>query len=182
MRWVAGCLVGSPAVTESAGRIADDGTAASSDERPIQAEGSYRPVIDHGAPACHDRQRTEPAPTGLEAMPAYVISHLQETTPHLDIAEYIERIITTLEPYGGRFLVHAKEHEVKEGSWPGRVVLIGFPGMAEARAWWESPAYQEIVPLRSRHSQTNIILVEGVPEDYDPTVAAKAIREALASE
>ncbi|MER5215799.1 DUF1330 domain-containing protein [Streptomyces sp. NPDC002838] len=115
-------------------------------------------------------------------MPAYVIAHLQEAAPHPEIAEYIERIPATFEPYGGRFLVHAAQHEVKEGSWPGHVVVIGFPGIAEARAWWDSPAYQEIAPLRSRHIEGDIILVEGVPEDYDPTATAKAMREALPAE
>lgn len=56
------------------------------------------------------------------------------------------------------------------------------PGVAEARAWWDSPAYQEIAPLRSRHIEGEIILVEGVPEGYDPAVTAKAMREALPAE
>lgn len=112
-------------------------------------------------------------------MPAYAIAHLQDSAPHPEIAEYIERITATFEPYDGRFLVHATEHEVKEGSWPGHVVVIGFPGITEARAWWESPEYQEIAPLRSRHIKGDIILVEGVPEGYDPATTARAIRDAL---
>ncbi|MFF4144241.1 DUF1330 domain-containing protein [Streptomyces sp. NPDC001698] len=112
-------------------------------------------------------------------MPAYAIAHLLEAAPHPEIAEYIECISATFEPYGGRFLVHAARHEVKEGRWPGHVVVISFPGIAEARAWWDSPAYQEIAPLRSRHIEGDIILVPGVPEGYDPTGAAKAMREAL---
>ncbi|WP_127355194.1 DUF1330 domain-containing protein [Actinacidiphila soli] len=115
-------------------------------------------------------------------MPAYAIAHLREAAPHSEIAEYIERITATFELYGGRFLVHATQHEVKEGSWPGHVVVIGFPGIAEARAWWDSPAYQEIAPLRSRHIESDIILVGGVPEGYDPTATAKAMREALPAE
>ncbi|WP_269858191.1 DUF1330 domain-containing protein [Streptomyces sp. RPT161] len=115
-------------------------------------------------------------------MPAYAIAHLQEAAPHPEIAEYIERITSTFEPYGGHFLVHATSHEVKEGSWPGHVVVIGFPGIAEARAWWDSPAYQEIAPLRSRHIVGDIILVEGVPEGYDPAATANSIRESLPSE
>ncbi|MFE1342876.1 DUF1330 domain-containing protein [Streptomyces sp. NPDC058733] len=113
-------------------------------------------------------------------MPAYVIARLQEAAPHPEIAEYIERIGATFAPYGGRFLVHMAQHEVKEGSWPGHVVMIGFPGLAEARAWWDSPAYQEIAPLRSRHIEGDIILVPGLPEDYDPTAAGRAMREAMA--
>ncbi|MEW2557709.1 DUF1330 domain-containing protein [Streptomyces griseorubiginosus] len=114
-------------------------------------------------------------------MTAYAIAHLRAATPHPEIAEYIERISGTFEPYGGRFLVHGTQHEVREGEWPGHVVVIGFPGIGEARSWWESAAYQEIAPLRSRHIQGDIILVEGVPEGYDPTFTAKAMRDALSS-
>ncbi|SFL55354.1 DUF1330 domain-containing protein [Streptomyces pini] len=114
-------------------------------------------------------------------MTAYAIAHLREATPHPEIAEYIERIPATFEPYGGRFLVHGTQHEVKEGDWPGHVVMIGFPGIAEARAWWDSPAYREIAPLRSRHIAGDIILVEGVPEGYDPAATAQALRQALSA-
>ncbi|KAB2350220.1 DUF1330 domain-containing protein [Actinomadura rudentiformis] len=115
-------------------------------------------------------------------MTAYVIAHIQDAAPHAEIAEYVERLPATLEPYGGRYLVHAAQHEVKEGTWPGSVVMIGFPGIAEAQAWWDSPAYRQIAPLRSRHLEGDIIMVEGVPEDYAPTAAVKAIRDALPSE
>ncbi|MFI9650619.1 DUF1330 domain-containing protein [Streptomyces sp. NPDC052040] len=114
-------------------------------------------------------------------MSAYAIAHLQESAPHPEIAEYIEHITSTFEPYGGRFLVHGAQHEVKEGSWPGHVVVIVFPGIAEARAWWDSPAYQEIAPLRAQHIAGDIILVEGVPEGYDATATAKTMREAMRS-
>ncbi|MFF4399517.1 DUF1330 domain-containing protein [Streptomyces sp. NPDC001480] len=114
-------------------------------------------------------------------MPAYVIGHLKDAAPHPDIAEYIERVTATFEPYGGRFLVHAAQHEVKEGGWPGHVVVIGFPGVAEARAWWDSPEYQEIAPLRHRNIEGDIILVEGVPEGYDAAGTAKAMREAMSA-
>ncbi|MGV9251623.1 DUF1330 domain-containing protein [Streptomyces sp. NPDC003697] len=115
-------------------------------------------------------------------MTAYAIAHLREAAPHVEIAEYIERITDTFEPYGGRFLVHGTPHETKEGDWPGAVVMIGFPSVAEARAWWDSPAYQEIAPLRSRHIRGDIILVEGVPDGYDPTGVATAVRQAVPGE
>ncbi|MEU0739069.1 DUF1330 domain-containing protein [Streptomyces sp. NPDC006134] len=115
-------------------------------------------------------------------MPAYVIAHLQDAAPHPEVADYIERLPGTFEPYGGRYLVHVTQHEVLEGDWPGSVVMIGFPGAAEARAWWDSPAYQEIAPLRSRHIEGDIILVDGVPEGYDASVTAKAMREAMSAE
>ncbi|WP_217145857.1 DUF1330 domain-containing protein [Streptomyces sp. AC627_RSS907] len=112
-------------------------------------------------------------------MSAYAIAHLREATPHPEVAEYIDRITATFEPYGGRFLVHGARHEVKEGDWPGDVVMIGFPSLDRARAWWDSDEYQEIAPLRSRHIKGDIILVPGVPEDYDPSDTAQALRESL---
>ncbi|RZU36105.1 uncharacterized protein (DUF1330 family) [Streptomyces sp. BK022] len=115
-------------------------------------------------------------------MTAYAVAHLREAAPHPEIAEYIERITATFEPYGGRFLVHGTQHEVKEGEWAGHVVIIAFPGITEARAWWDSPAYREIAPLRSRHIAGDIILVDGVPEGYDPATTAKTLREAAAGE
>lgn len=110
-------------------------------------------------------------------MPAYVIAHLQAASPHPEIAEYMERIPATFAPHGGRFLVHGTQHEEMEGAWTGHVVMIGFPGIDEAQAWWGSPAYQEIAPLRSRHIEGDIIVVDGVPENYDPTATAKLMRE-----
>ncbi|WP_436738418.1 DUF1330 domain-containing protein [Streptomyces sp. BBFR102] len=115
-------------------------------------------------------------------MPAYAIARLQDAAPHPDIAEYIERLPATFTPYGGRFLVHATPHETVEGTWSGAVVMIGFPDLAQARAWWHSPAYRELAPLRSRRIEGDIILVDGVPEGYDPTGAAQAIRAAAAKE
>jgi uncharacterized protein (DUF1330 family) len=112
-------------------------------------------------------------------VPAYAIAHLQEAAPHPEIAEYIERITATFEPYGGRFLVHGAQHEVKEGRWPGHVVVISFPSIDEARAWWDSPAYREIAPLRSRHIDGDIILVPGVPGGYDAAGTARAMREGM---
>ena len=113
-------------------------------------------------------------------MSAYAIARLLDAPPHPEIAEYMERITGAFLPYGGRFLVHAVSHEVKEGHWPGHVVMIGFPGIDEARSWWESPAYQQIAPLRSRHISGDIILVQGVPANYDPRDAARLIRESAA--
>ncbi|GGT25753.1 hypothetical protein GCM10010176_082940 [Nonomuraea spiralis] len=59
--------------------------------------------------------------------------------------------------------------------------MLGFPGIAEAQAWWDSPAYREIAPLRSRNIETDLILVDGVPENYVPTAAVTALRQVTTS-
>ena len=112
-------------------------------------------------------------------MTAYAIAHLQQFTPHPEVAEYIDRIGETFEPFGGQFLVHGTAHEVMEGRWPGHVVMIAFPDARLAHEWWDSPAYQAIAPLRSRHIDTDIVIVEGVAEGYDPRTTAQALRDQL---
>jgi uncharacterized protein (DUF1330 family) len=112
-------------------------------------------------------------------MSAYAIANLRNPAPHPEVAEYIERIQATLDPYGGRFLVHGARHEVKEGSWGGAAVVIAFPGIDEARSWWDSPAYRQIAPLRADHIDSDIILVDGIPDGYDPAEAAAKMRELL---
>jgi hypothetical protein len=44
--------------------------------------------------------------------------------------------------------------------------VIGFPDLAAARAWYDSPAYREILPLRTRNSDGVTLLVDGVPDGY----------------
>jgi uncharacterized protein (DUF1330 family) len=109
-------------------------------------------------------------------MTAYALAHLRTPQINDDVLAYLERIQSTLDPFGGRFLVHGATVEPIEGSWPGTVVIIGFPDVAAARAWYASPAYQEILPLRTNHIEGDVILVEGVPADYDAAHTAATLR------
>ncbi|MEU3408084.1 DUF1330 domain-containing protein [Streptomyces sp. NPDC006670] len=110
-------------------------------------------------------------------MTAYAIGHIRPETMNEEILRYIETIQATMDPFEGRFLVHGNPVEVLEGSFPGDLVIIAFPDIERARAWYASPAYQEILPLRTRHISADILLVEGVPAGYDATRTAAAIRE-----
>ena len=85
------------------------------------------------------------------------------------IVEYLERIDATLEPYGGRFVVHGARPEMLEGSSPGTMVVIQFPDRDQAQAWYDSAAYQEILPLRTENSSSTVFIVDGVGEDHRAT-------------
>jgi uncharacterized protein (DUF1330 family) len=99
-------------------------------------------------------------------MTAYAIAHLRSVTPNAEIVEYLQRIDATLAPYGGAFVIHGDLPEVLEGEFPGHLVVIGFPGLDEARAWYRSPAYQAILPLRTRNSDGVAIIVQGVGPEH----------------
>jgi uncharacterized protein (DUF1330 family) len=113
-------------------------------------------------------------------MTAYAIAHLHDPNINDDVLEYLERIQETMEPFGGRFLVHNTKVQVFEGEWPGTIVIIEFPAAEQARAWYSSPAYQAILPLRTRHIHGDTIVVEGVRPGYDARDTARSLREAAA--
>ncbi|MET8121997.1 DUF1330 domain-containing protein [Micromonospora sp. NPDC005189] len=99
-------------------------------------------------------------------MTAYGLAHLPRAPIHDDVLEYLERIDATLVPFGGRFIVHGGTTEVLEGDWSGDLVIIEFPDMIKARAWYDSSTYQEIKPLRTRHLAGEVLLVEGVEPNH----------------
>ena len=102
-------------------------------------------------------------------MTAYAIAHLHNVELCADVIEYLERIDATLEPFEGRFIVHGARPEVREGEWRGDLIAIAFADLAAARAWYESDAYQRILPLRLRHASGPVILIDGVDECHKAT-------------
>ncbi|MEU9304967.1 DUF1330 domain-containing protein [Streptomyces sp. NPDC048269] len=109
-------------------------------------------------------------------MSAYGFAHLRSRRNHSDIMEYLERIQATLDPFAGRFVIHGPPADVVEGTWPGSMVLIEFPSLTEARAWYDSPAYRAILRLRTDHIEGDLLLIEGVGPNYDPAYRARMLR------
>ena len=99
-------------------------------------------------------------------MTAYAIARLQDVTMGPEIVEYLEKIDATLAPYGGRYLIHGGNSEVLEGSWQGDTIMLGFPNLEQAQAWYRSEAYRRILPLRTANAVGDVILVEGVTEGH----------------
>ena len=115
-------------------------------------------------------------------MSAYALAHLYDPNSHPEVLEYIERIQDTMDPYGGRFIVHGPRVDVREGEWPGTIVILEFPTAEQARAWYESPRYRRILPLRTEHIRSDTIIVEGVRPDYDARATAAALRAQAAGD
>ena len=52
--------------------------------------------------------------------------------------------------------------EVLEGDAAEGVVLLSFPDMAAAKAWYDSPAYQEAKQHRLKGADYRVILAQGL--------------------
>ena len=93
-------------------------------------------------------------------MAAYVIANIDVRNPD-EYARYSAQVPASLEPYGGRFVVRGGNVDVLEGEWRPRVVVIEFPDAGAARRWYQSEAYQAILPIRQANSDGRVLIVEG---------------------
>lgn len=97
-------------------------------------------------------------------MAAYAVVAIEEITNPEGYQEYRNRVLPTIQKYGGRFLVRGGNVQFTEGDYqPPRIVVIEFPDMERATSWYNSPEYSELAALRQRNSRMGFFaLVDGV--------------------
>ncbi|MDT3677292.1 MAG: DUF1330 domain-containing protein [Burkholderiaceae bacterium] len=95
-------------------------------------------------------------------MPAYVIADVKVSDPER-YKQYMALSPAAIEAAGGRFLVRGGAHEVFEGNWqPSRMVMIEFPDLASARAFYDSVQYREARAKRAGATEYfNMVVVQG---------------------
>jgi uncharacterized protein (DUF1330 family) len=95
-------------------------------------------------------------------VPGFVLANVTIHDP-VRYEDYKRMVPATLVPFGGRFVVRGGHTEILEGAWqPSRLVLLEFPSVERARAWWNSAEYAEARALRQATSDGTLIILEGV--------------------
>jgi uncharacterized protein (DUF1330 family) len=97
-------------------------------------------------------------------MPAYVIGRLQIRDSSW-VEKYAAGMKPLLQKYGGRYLARAAEMETLEGDepLPSAAVILEFPSLEQARAWYGDPEYASLIALRQSGSDAGLILMDGLP-------------------
>jgi len=96
-------------------------------------------------------------------VPAFYIAEFEVSDPE-GLKPYSERVSSTFESFGGRFIVRGGRVVPLEGEAPkGRIVVIAFESMEKAQAWYDSPAYRELRPIRHKAGKSRVFIVEGTP-------------------
>ncbi len=94
-------------------------------------------------------------------MPAYIIVEVEVHNPS-EYENYRKMVPPSLEKYQGKFIVRGGKFETLEGGWsPQRVVVLEFPSVELAKAWWSSDEYAEAKALRHRTASSRMIVIEG---------------------
>ena len=95
-------------------------------------------------------------------MTAYVIFIRDEMKDQAAYDNYLQLGVPTLAPFGGEILVANGAHETFEGADFDGSVVLRFPDMASARAWYNSPEYEQFKGIRLGATSGRAVLVEGV--------------------
>ena len=76
--------------------------------------------------------------------------------------DYKKLTPASLKPFEGRFVVRGGKTDTLEGDWnPQRIVIIEFPSVEKAKAWWSSEEYAPAKALRQSCAVAKMIVAEG---------------------
>jgi uncharacterized protein (DUF1330 family) len=95
-------------------------------------------------------------------MSAFVIVDVTINDPE-EYEAYKKLTPASIAAFDGKFVVRGGQTETLEGGWePGRMVVLEFPSVQQAKAWWASAEYATAKKIRHRSASTKMIVVEGV--------------------
>jgi uncharacterized protein (DUF1330 family) len=101
--------------------------------------------------------------TELKTPPGYVIAEV-EVNDQATMQKYGAKVPETLLPFNHHYVILSDKIQALEGEPPkGGIVMIAFDSVEKARAWYDSPAYTAIRPLRQSAAKSRIFIVEGLP-------------------
>ncbi len=96
-------------------------------------------------------------------MIAYVVFMRESTTNEAELKTYSEIAPPTLKGHPGKPLAFYGPLDVLEGPAFEGAVVLEFPSIAEARAWYDSPAYQAAALHRKAGADYRVFIVDGLP-------------------
>jgi len=96
-------------------------------------------------------------------MSAYMLAQIQIDDPG-EYQKYLAGFMPIFERHGGELLATSKNQTIViEGSWAHQgTVIMKFPSIEDARAWYADPDYKALAEHRHRSAKANLVLVEGI--------------------
>jgi uncharacterized protein (DUF1330 family) len=92
---------------------------------------------------------------------AYVLANVTVTNPE-QYEQYKKLSTIAMQAHGAEVCIRGGNVQVLEGDWsPGRIVLLKFPSMEKARAFYDSPEYQAARNAREGAAVMRMLAIEG---------------------
>ena len=97
-------------------------------------------------------------------MPVYFVASSAVTDPG-QLAAYLAAVPATFDGREPKVLIASNEAETLEGEAPGeRLVVLEFPSREAFHAWYDSPAYREVIGLRLGATKGFAVIADGVEQ------------------
>jgi len=94
-------------------------------------------------------------------MAAYAVFIRESTRDASELATYSQKVSPTLVGHPVKVLAAYGPQEVLEGPEVEGVVILEFPSLDAAKAWYDSPAYRDVREHRFRGADYRAVIVEG---------------------
>lgn len=92
-------------------------------------------------------------------MPAYLIAETTTISDQELMTQYIDAAGPTLRAAGAKVIAKGAGSAL-EGDWtPHEMIVIEFESADKLRAWYNSPEYQAVLPMRLKASKSNVIIL-----------------------
>ncbi len=95
-------------------------------------------------------------------MSAYLIFTREQTLNPDELATYAKEIVGTFPGHEMKLLAEDGAQQDLEGPPTEGTVVVEFPSMEAARAWYDSPAYTAVRQHRLQGAVYRVLLVQGV--------------------
>ena len=95
-------------------------------------------------------------------MATYIVFTRESTQDQSELDIYQSKVLPTFKDHPIKVLAAYGPQQQLEGDAPEGVVIVEFPTTEAARAWYDSPAYQEVARHRFKGARYRVVLVEGV--------------------
>lgn len=98
-------------------------------------------------------------------MSAFFLFHNREVRDQDMLDQYKEAVAPVVAAFGGRYRVLGGDPAIVEGEWrPGFLVLIEFPSVERANAWYGSDDYKALKAMRLAAVDSEGLLLTGLAE------------------
>ena len=95
-------------------------------------------------------------------MGAYVIAMI-DVNDQENYEKYAAAAPAATAKYGGKVIARGANAATLEGDFsPGRIVVLEFPSVDDAKAWYESAEYQEARNFRLGAADFRMLLIDGL--------------------
>ena len=96
-------------------------------------------------------------------MSAIMVAQITVRDPE-KLKEYSRIAPDTIAPYNGKFLFFGKKAEIICGTHDHEFIgVLEFPDKESIKAWYNSPEYQAVIPIRDEASEMVFVTYDPVP-------------------